>query len=60
MATIYCPTCGRILGKVKASTPEPIFVLCKKCRPIAVDKIEQKMGRSIKDLIRMEERELGE
>ena len=58
MATIYCPTCGRKLGVVKASSPEPIFILCKKCRPIAVDKIEQKMGKSLKDLIRLEETEL--
>ncbi len=60
MAIICCPTCGRKLGRANASSPEPIFILCKECKPIAIDKIEQKMGRSIKDLIRMEEKELGE
>lgn len=60
MATIYCPTCGRKLGVTNDSSSKSIFVLCKKCKPIAIDKIEQKMGRSIKDLIRMEEKELGE
>ena len=58
MATIYCPTCKKKLGANRDKSQKVIFVLCKKCRPIAVDKIEQKMGKSLKDLIRLEEMEL--
>lgn len=32
--------------------------MCEKCKPIAVDRLEQKMGKSIKELIRVEEKEL--
>ena len=60
MATIYCPTCGKKLGIDSNSPRGHIFKLCKKCKPIAVDKLEQKMGKSIKDLIRVEEKELDE
>jgi len=56
MAKIICPTCGKVLGYCKGNVNR--FVFCKKCKPIAIDKIEQKMGKSFRELIRMEEIEL--